>query len=141
MKYLSTLVLMLFFTNAANAFVLAGTTPGKWGSSIFGTGATITWSLAGTGVGCTSDLGCTTLTSLDDFMPIGYEAQLVRAFDAWSAVADVTFVKVADGGEDFNAPGSSGDIRVAGHPITASGGLSGLESLGAGTLAHGFFRQ
>lgn len=145
MKHLSALVLMLFFTNAANAFVLAGTTPGKWGSSVFGTGATITWSLVANNPSCLAEGGACTLSPLASFMPAGYEAELVRALDAWSAVADVTFVKVPDGGEDFNAFGSSGDIRVAGHAITASGGIFGfddeyaIESLGAGTLAHGFF--
>lgn len=145
MKHLSTFVLMLFFTNAANAFVLGGNTPGKWGASTFGTGASISWSLVNTPASCLAEGGACTLSSLGSFMPAGYEAELLRAFDAWSAVADLTFNKVADGGEAFNAFGPSGDIRVAGHAITASGGilptfdLSTLESANGGILAHGFF--
>lgn len=153
MKHLSALVLMLFFTNAVNAFVLTrdtipGNFPGKWGSSVLGTGANITWSLVGNSHSCIAERGeACTLSPLGDvpFMPAAYKAELERAFDAWSAVADVTFTEVADGGEDFNAFGTSGDIRVAAHAITADGGITGfddqyaLESLGAGTLAHGFF--
>jgi hypothetical protein len=130
MKHLSALVLMLFFTNAANAFVLGGTIPGYWAPGLAGGGGTtITWSLVTNNPSCAVEGAGCTLSPLSTFMPAGYEAELVRAFDAWSAVADVTFVKVPDGGEAFNAPGSSGDIRVAGQAIDGIGG----------TLAHGFF--
>jgi hypothetical protein len=53
----------------------------------------------------------------------------VAAFAAWSAVADITFVEVADSGHAFNAAGASGDIRIAGTNLGGPGG----------TLAHGYF--
>ena len=46
----------------------------------------------------------------------------------WSSVANLTFVQVADDGNPFNGPTSSGDIRI------------GLAFDGpGGTLAHGFY--
>lgn len=121
--------LLWLAASGAHAFVLGPTTPGKWGSPVFGEGATLTWSLMSTGLDCCVEFAACTNTGLDDFMPLGYEAQLLAAFDAWSAVADVTFVEVADDGAAFNAPTSSGDIRIGGHFFDGAGG----------TLAHGFF--
>lgn len=118
----------LFLTVGAGqsfAYVLGPTTPGKWGSPVMGTGATITWSLMGSGIftdgGPSTDLGT--------FMPTGFLTEINAAFTAWSSVADLTFVQVADGGEAFNAAGTSGDIRIGGHFFDGAGG----------TLAHGFF--
>ncbi len=108
-------------------FVLGGTSPGKWGSPVFGTGATVTWSLMASGIATPGDAGLT--TALAAFMPAGFHAQIVAAFAAWSAVADITFVEVADNGLAFNAAGATGDIRIAGHTFDGPSGV----------LAHGFF--
>jgi len=62
-------------------------------------------------------------------MPAGYHAAIEAAFAAWSAVADIQFVEVADSGLPFNQPGATGDIRIGGHFFDGAGG----------TLAHGFF--
>ena len=62
-------------------------------------------------------------------MPSGWEAAIASAFAAWSSVANITFMEVADGGEAFNAAGTSGDIRIGGHVFDGAGG----------TLAHGFY--
>jgi len=62
-------------------------------------------------------------------MPAGYHAAVTSAFAAWSSVANLTFMEVADGGEAFNAPGTSGDIRLGGHTFDGP----------SGTLAHGFY--
>lgn len=109
-------------------FVLGPTTPGKWGSPVFGEGATITWSLMATGTSCGSDCP-TSFTHLEDFMPAGYLTAVSAAFAGWSAVADVTFLMVADDGAAWNTATTSGDIRLGGHTFDGAGG----------TLAHGFF--
>jgi hypothetical protein len=62
-------------------------------------------------------------------MPVGWEAAVTAAFAAWSAVADLTFVQVADDGAAFNAATTSGDIRIGGHVFDGP----------SGTLAHGFY--
>lgn len=113
---------------AASAYVLGPTSPGKWGSPVFGTGATVTWSYMASGVDCSADGGglCSSFAS---FMPVGFEAAVNAAFAAWAAVADLTFMQIADGGEAFNAPGTSGDIRLGGHTFDGP----------SGTLAHGYY--
>lgn len=115
----------------ASPFVLGPTTPGKWGSPVFGTGATVTWSLMATGTSCAADFAGCTITALADFMPAGFLGALNAAFAAWSAVADLTFIQVADSGAGcaFNAAGCVGDIRIGGHAFDGAGG----------TLAHGFY--
>ena len=110
-------------------FVLGPTTPGKWGPVAFGTGATVTWSLMPTGPSCAAEVAGCTISALSAFMPAGFMGAITSAFGAWSAVADITFAMVADDGADFNAPTTSGDIRLGGHVFDGSGG----------TLAHGFF--
>ena len=56
---------------SAHAFVLGPTTPGKWGSPVFGTGAVITYSYMPTGVSCAAEaVGCT-ISHLGDFIARG----------------------------------------------------------------------
>ena len=69
------------------------------------------------------------LFQLHEVMPEGFLAEIQAAFDAWSAVADITFVQVPDYGEPFNYPQWSGDIRLGGHDFDGPGGM----------LAHAFF--
>ena len=110
----------------ASAYVVGVTSPGKWGSPVYGTGATVTWSLMATGTSCADEgLGCA-ITALSDFMPVGYLTPILGAFDAWSAVADLTFVQVADDGAAFDAPTSSGDIRLGGHVFDGVFGVLAL---------------
>lgn len=109
-------------------FVLGPTFPGKWGPPVMGTGAVVTWSLTATGT-LSDDSPSGTLTALADFMPAGFKAQIEAAFAAWSAVANITFVEVADNGLPWNAPGALGDIRISGHAFDGV----------FGTLAHGYF--
>jgi hypothetical protein len=68
-------------------------------------------------------------TALSSFMPVGFKAEIESAFDAWSSVADITFLEVPDLGEPFNAPGGSGHIRIGGHVFDGPSGI----------LAHGYF--
>lgn len=95
-----------------------------------GTGANITYSFMPTGTSCASAefVGCT-ITALSTFMPAGFQAEIVAALSAWSAVANLTFIEVADDGAAFNANTNSGDLRFGGHVFDGAGG----------TLAHGFF--
>lgn len=124
------LVASLLAPLTASAYVLSPTTPGKWGDPTPGTGATLTWSLMPTGTSCAIEFSGCTITAFDDFMPTGYLAEVERAFDAWSAVADLTFIRVDDDGAAHNAfATSSGDIRLGGHVFDGKGG----------TLAHGFY--
>lgn len=110
-------------------FVVGPTSPGKWGSPIFGTGATVTYSFMSTGVSCAVEFSGCTITALSSFMPSGFDTAIETAFTAWSDVADITFVEVPDGGESVDSVGVSGDIRLGGHTFDGSSGV----------LAHAYF--
>ncbi len=119
---------------SASAFLLGPThypqygSPGKWGELGDGTsGGVVTWSLMDTGVKKSS---AETFTSLADFMTFDYKTVINASFDAWSSVADIQFVEVADGGEDFGAlTADSADIRIGGHYFDGA----------RGALAHAYF--
>jgi hypothetical protein len=114
---------------SASAYVLGPTTPGKWGSPIHGTPATVTWSVMGGGVSCEAEFaGCST-TSLGAFLPNGYLDQIQLAFNAWSKVAGLSFKQVADDGAAFDAATRSGDIRIGAHRVDGT----------LGTLAYSYF--
>lgn len=116
-------------TPISGDFVLGPTTPGKWGPPAFGTGATVTWSLMATGVDVSADGGGLN-SHLSSFMPAGFHSAITAAFAAWSAVANIAFIEVADGGLPFNHPSATvADIRIGGHAIDGA----------FGTLAHGYF--
>lgn len=110
-------------------FNFGPTTPGKWGNPATSTpGGIVTWSLATTAY----PLGVSnqTVVPLSTFMPAGYKAEIERAFDAWSSVADITFVEEVDNGAAFNSvSGNVGDIRIAGHVFDGA----------LGTLAHAYY--
>ncbi len=111
-------------------FELGPTYPGKWGNPVMGTsGGTVTYSFMADDISCSIEGGGCTITALSNFMPIGFGDAIDAAFAAWSAVANIDFVKVDDSGDAFNAPGATGDIRIGGHFFDGAGG----------TLAHGFF--
>jgi Matrixin/PEP-CTERM motif len=128
MAMAATLAAAALTAATAQAFVLGPTSPGKWGPPVFGTGATITWSLTPTGTSCAAEGACT-ISALADFMPGGYLNELNAAFASWSSVADLTFVQVPDDGAPFNGPTASGDLRIGGHVFDGPFGV----------LAHGFF--
>ncbi len=111
-------------------FVLGPTTPGKWGGGAMGTsGGTVTWSLMPTGTSCASEFSGCVVSALASFLPGGFLAQIQAAFNAWSAVANISFLQVADDGAAFNATTASGDIRLGGHAFDGP----------SGTLAHGYY--
>ena len=103
---------------SASAYELGTTIPGKWGPPAYGTAATVTWSVMGSGVSCELVItGCST-QALGAFLPGGYLDQIQLAFDAWSKVAGLTFKQVADDGAAFDAPTTaSGDIRIGAHTL------------------------
>ena len=101
--------------------VFGPTTPGKWGDPAFGTGASVTYSFMGTGLGT---LGGVPSVDVASFMPAGYKSEIVAAFDAWSSVADISFTEVADPGVDWRSPGAeASDIRIAGVDMDGSRGV------------------
>lgn len=116
---------------AAQAFVVGSTIPGKWGSPVMGTGATVTYSFVADGVSCADEFsGCTNTSFATLFAGLpGWLTQVQNAFSAWSSVADITFVQVADSGLAFNAAGAGADIRLGAHT------MDGV----FGTLAHGYY--
>lgn len=120
-----------FASLSASAFVLGPTSPGKWGAPVMGTGATVSYSFMGTGVSCAAEGSGCTITAMGDFGPAlsVWKSEIGAAFAAWSAVANISFVEVADLGEAFNAPQLSGDMRLGGHAFDGA----------MGVLAHGFY--
>ena len=117
---------------AAWGFVLAPTTPGKWGPAAMGTGATVTYSYMPTNTSCAIEFAGCTITALGDFGPAlsVWQAEVQGALAAWAAAANLTFVEVPDLGEAFGAATQlSGDMRFGGHDMGGAGG----------TLAFGYY--
>lgn len=108
-------------------------TGGKWGSSsVAGTsGGVVTWSIAGAGLkNASGDPTWFTGSTVDlsTFLSFDYAAVLRQAFNAWSSVANIDFVQVADGGGDMGA-GPTAMIRISG------GYIDGRPSSGSSVLA------
>jgi hypothetical protein len=130
-RLLSLLVLVgtLSIPHVASAYTLGPTSPGKWGSPVMGTGATVTWSLTPSGTSCSQEFAGCTITSFADAMPVGWQSAVNAAFSMWSSVANLTFVQVPDDGSAFNTATTAGDIRL---------GLHAFDGV-FGTLAHGYY--
>ena len=94
-------------------------------------GGTVTYSFMADGVNLAADTGAVgvnvAITSLGSFAPCFLD-EIELAFGAWSAVADILFVPVTDGGGPFNVDPVA-DIRIGAHVFTGP----------PSTLAHGFF--
>jgi hypothetical protein len=110
-----------------------------WG----GPGAEVTWSIDTVGMDCSAFDG----SSCSGLNPM-FAPEIARAFDTWSAVADITFTEVVDQGEAligrpqglFNRIQDSGDIRFS--FIDNYDGVSGVLAMSlstdpAGAPAHG----
>jgi Matrixin len=99
--------------DSAEAYVLRGGSPGKWGSPVIGTGASLTWSLMGAGLA--TDLGLTVDPA--GILPAGYFGVIEAAFDAWAAVADLSFAQALDPGVGWLDPAAYAvDIRIGFRP-------------------------
>lgn len=113
--------------------------PGKWGPAVVGTGATVTWSVIGGGVSLSGasynggSIYSGNSVGLGSFMSFDYLGQIEAAFDAWSAVANITFQYVLDSGSSFNVFDSPLDpepnIRIGSFPMGPS----------SSTLAVGYY--
>ena len=107
--------------------------PRKWDSEFAGLPAEVTYSFV-TSLTATYDEtalggGSGTLSPITEFMPVGALDEIRSAFNAWSAVSNITFTEVlVDSGNNYNTllGDSDADIRIAGHAL---GGPFG-------TLAH-----
>jgi len=95
-------------------------------------GGTVTFSFMANNVDITTESAGAGLnvaiTSLPTYASC-FDTEIRGAFSAWSAVANIDFVEVADNGLAFNAAGAIGDIRIGAH--TFDGPLS--------VLAHAYF--
>jgi Ca2+-binding RTX toxin-like protein len=89
---------------------------GKWSGSGFGsTGGIVTWSIMAAGLS-TGFPGGAGSAALSGFLGFDFTAVIRSAFDAWSAVANIKFVQVADNGGSGDTQ-YIGDIRIAGEYI------------------------
>ena len=100
----------------------------KWGaSSTPGTsGGIVTWSIvpAGTALDSGGFSPANTTSDLQAALPGDYLAQITRAFDAWSAVANIQFIGIQDqgGSAGYHATGQVADIRIGGVSIDGANG-------------------
>lgn len=120
MNILLGVILLLFFTSNAHAFTLFNVTAPEgyaplaenesilsWGeTNTLGEGATLSYSIASTSSACF--MGFEACSSLDSFMPEGYQSVIESAFDRWASVANVSFNQVDD---------QAGDIVLMGEYI------------------------
>jgi hypothetical protein len=121
----------------AGPFVTWGTKWGAGSSFPFGQdvpgpgipGGTVTYSFMANGVSMAAETGVTPNVAIPNLAT--YQAcfipRITSAFAAWTAIANIQFVQVADNGVAFNAAGATGDIRIGAHNFTGN------------TLAHGFY--
>lgn len=113
-------------TPVGGDFVLGPTAPGKWGGAAMGTpGGVVTYSFMAPGIA--TDGGASVAAPS---VPLAtWKTEIAAAFAAWSSIANISFVEVADSGHAFDAPGASGDIRIGWHTFDGPSGV----------LAHGFY--
>lgn len=118
---------LTLISSTASAFSTFGSGSGsKWDDPTWGTGATISWSFMtpGVGLGAAAPSGWSGTNSLGtgnandirfiidgDYGAGAFDAALQRAFDTWSAAANLTFIQASDLGGDF-ADDTSPDIRI-----------------------------
>ena len=113
-----------FSPDGTQPFVTFGT---KWGAGSPFTGGvnvpgprlpggTVTYSFMADGISVSAEGSDATvaISSLPTYSPC-FLTEISNAFAAWSAVANIRFVQVADNGLPFNASGATGDIRIAAH--------------------------
>jgi hypothetical protein len=74
----------------------------KWGGPQMGTGTTVTYAFATAPVAFSEARNCRAMEPIDALLARSgidkalYQAEAARAFDAWSAVADIRFTEVSD---------------------------------------------
>jgi hypothetical protein len=74
----------------------------KWGAPALGTGASLTYALANAPLRTEGAINCADIAPVDRLLAANrlargeFEREVEAAFGAWSAVADITFTRVAD---------------------------------------------
>ena len=100
-------------------------------STLGGPGGVVAWSIAPAALLDLSGIFFSGSTvALASFLPFDFAAELRAAFAAWSAVADITFIQVEDGGGDIGG-GTFPTIRIVGGFIDGQSGSN--------VLARAFF--
>jgi len=119
---------------AFDDFVTTGTRwsgSGSVTSTLGGGSGVVAWSIAPSGLIDLSGIFFSGSTvSLASFLPFDFAAELRAAFAAWSAVADISFIQVEDGGGDIGS-GTFPTIRIVGGFIDGQSGSN--------VLARAFF--
>jgi hypothetical protein len=113
------------YTLGGRRWTDAGALSGGTTTSLGTNGGVVAWSLVGAGLqNATGDSGFFSGTSvaLSSFLAFDYTATLRAAFDAWSSVANIEFIQVADGGGDLGL-GTFPTIRVAAGYVDGSGSV------------------
>jgi Matrixin len=127
-----------FSPDGSQPFVTKGTkwgagSPFTGGSNVPGpriAGGTVTYSYMANGISNAaegSDANVA-ISSLPTFSAC-FLTDISNALAAWSAVANIQFVQVADNGLAFNAAGATGDIRIGAHTFDGPSAV----------LAHGYY--
>lgn len=146
-------VIVMSLAAPAAAFVHIGQgVASKWGDTAAGTGAVVTWGYApdGTAIdpdfridpfGFPDDVGVTGVSNLSQLRTLidknhgagAFDAAIQRAFDTWSAVADIEFVQVTDPGDPIAAPGSvTPNIRISAFAPMVGHSFEGTGAVGFG---------
>lgn len=114
----------------ADTYVIGPTTPGKWGSPVIPSTASVTWSTPDANGYATAEAGAGAIVPFTSFVSSGdWHAALVQAFASWTAVANITFSEIVDSDLAFDAAGATADIRLGGHTFDGASGI----------LAHGYY--
>lgn len=101
-------------------------TGAKWGGAeLRSAGGVITWSLGAPGVDISAFTGGGPSRDFEAFFPFDIAEIVSDAFAAWSEVADIEFIQVADDGARSGL-GATGDIRLFLGRIDAGGGFIGF---------------
>ncbi|MFQ5765643.1 MAG: matrixin family metalloprotease, partial [Rhodospirillales bacterium] len=119
----------------ASPFVLAG---GKFGPSgtLGTTGGVVSWSIMPGGITLAPSVGSGLVTvGMSTFLNFDFEAQLRLGFDAWSAVANIEFIQVPDGGGQLGTE-AFGEIRIGGGFLDGPGSILALTfNMGQGPVS------
>ncbi|MGQ0674463.1 MAG: matrixin family metalloprotease [Hyphomicrobium sp.] len=94
-------------------FVLDG---GKWGPSgtMGTTGGVVTWSIAGAGLTSPGNLFSGSSVAFGSFLGFDFEAVFQAAFQAWSDVANISFIQTVDTNTTQGVSTTFPDIRLFG---------------------------